>query len=163
MNGYVYDKDSGYDATIVTEFDLVCDNKLLPEIFLSASTLGGVIGSLFINRLSDVIGRKKLLTIVLFVGFVRNMVSALSPTFIFLIVWECIMSITFYGLATTIMICVLEIFPKEKRTFAGTVIEFFWCGGYFLTALIVYLIRNWRLLLCYNGAIQLFAAALIHL
>ncbi|CAD5113782.1 DgyrCDS2950 [Dimorphilus gyrociliatus] len=161
-DGYAYDADSGYDSTIVTEFNLVCDKKLLPEIFLSAGTLGGVVGSLFINRLSDVIGRKKLLTIVLFVGFVRNMVSALSPTFLFLIVWECIMSITFYGLATTIMICVLEIFPKERRTFAGTAIEFFWCGGYFLAALIVYLIRNWRLLTCYSGAIQLFSAALIH-
>ena len=46
----------------------------------------------------------------------------------------------------TIYISGMELVGTTKRTFAGIVIEMFWCGGLFILGGVAYFLRDWHYL-----------------
>uniref|UniRef100_A0AAZ3PGE7 Solute carrier family 22 member 5 n=1 Tax=Oncorhynchus tshawytscha TaxID=74940 RepID=A0AAZ3PGE7_ONCTS len=91
VDGWSYSKDI-YQSTIVTEWDLVCDNEWKTPFASSTLFVGFLIGSLLSGQLSDRFGRKKVIFASLVAQLVSVLIQAFSPS------WEvfCIM-FTFVG------------------------------------------------------------------
>ena len=54
-------------------------------------------------------------------------------------------------MVTSCAVAVMELFPTDQRTFAGTFVEFAWTLGLVTLTPIAYFIRDWRSLVLALG------------
>ncbi|CDQ89542.1 solute carrier family 22 member 5 [Oncorhynchus mykiss] len=147
VDGWSYSKDI-YQSTIVTEWDLVCDNEWKTPFASSTLFVGFLIGSLLSGQLSDRFGRKKVIFISLVAQLVSVLIQAFSPS------WEvfCIM-FTFVGasqisLYISAFVLGTEVLSKSMREVFTTLGAFLhYCIGYMTLPWIAYAMREWRTLL----------------
>uniref|UniRef100_A0A4W5K492 Solute carrier family 22 member 5 n=1 Tax=Hucho hucho TaxID=62062 RepID=A0A4W5K492_9TELE len=147
VDGWSYSKDI-YQSTIVTEWDLVCDNEWKTPFASSTLFMGFLIGSLLSGQLSDRFGRKKVLFGSLVAQLISVLIQAFSPS------WEvfCIM-FTFVGasqisLYISAFVLGTEVLSKSMREVFTTLGAFLhYCIGYMTLPWIAYAMREWRTLL----------------
>uniref|UniRef100_A0A8C5GGF0 Solute carrier family 22 member 5-like n=1 Tax=Gouania willdenowi TaxID=441366 RepID=A0A8C5GGF0_GOUWI len=147
LDGWTYSKDV-YHSTIVTEWDLVCDNQWKVPFASSTLFMGYLIGSLISGQLSDRFGRKT----VVFISLGCQWVSMLLQSFSWS--WQ-MFCITFLGVGASqigiyISAFVLgtELLSKSMRILFTTLGAFlFYCIGYMTLPWIAYGIREWRTLI----------------
>ncbi|XP_054610754.1 organic cation/carnitine transporter 2-like isoform X1 [Dunckerocampus dactyliophorus] len=152
LDGWSYSKDI-YQATIVTEWDLVCDNQWKVPFASSTMFVGYLLGSLISGQLSDRFGRKK----IIFISLAAQCLSVLLQSFSQSWRMFCIMFL-FVG-ASQISIYVsafvlgTEVFSKTLRVIFTTLGAFlFYCIGYMMLPWIAYGIREWRTFLAVLSA-----------
>ncbi|XP_059506613.1 solute carrier family 22 member 4-like isoform X2 [Stegostoma tigrinum] len=147
LDGWVYSKDQ-YMSTIVSEWDLVCDDDWKGPFVMSVFFMGVLVGSLCCGQLSDRFGRKIVLfgTMATQIGF--SIVQLLSPN------WEIFCLLNFFvGFGqisnyVTAFVLGSEFLRKKVRIIFGTVgICIFFAIGYMALPLIAYFARSWRILL----------------
>ncbi|XP_067884882.1 organic cation/carnitine transporter 2-like [Heterodontus francisci] len=147
MDGWVYSTDR-YISTIVTEWDLVCDNNWKGPFTTSVFFLGVLCGSIISGQLSDRYGRK----VVLFGGIalqtILNLIQLASQS------WEMFCILYFFigvgDIANYIAAFVLgtELLGKSERiAYTALGVCIFYAFGYMLLPLCAYYIRDWRMLL----------------
>uniref|UniRef100_UPI00398EA0FE organic cation/carnitine transporter 2-like n=1 Tax=Pristiophorus japonicus TaxID=55135 RepID=UPI00398EA0FE len=147
VDGWVYSTDR-YISTIVSEWDLVCDNNWKGPFTTSVFFLGVLCGSIISGHLSDRYGRK----VVLFGGTALQTILSLSqlasPS------WELFCILYFFigvgEISNYVAAFVLgsELFGKSGRIAYTTVgICISYALGYSLLPLCAYYIRDWRMLL----------------
>nr|XP_057942636.1 organic cation/carnitine transporter 2-like isoform X2 [Doryrhamphus excisus] len=126
LDGWSYSKDI-YQATIVTEWDLVCDDQWKVPFASSTMFVGYLLGSLISGQLSDRWGSSGL--------------ASSSALLRFLFVWS------FPTCTGT------EVFSKTLRVIFTTMGAFlFYCIGYMMLPWIAYGIREWRTFLAVLSA-----------
>ncbi|XP_060692834.1 organic cation/carnitine transporter 2-like [Hemiscyllium ocellatum] len=147
LDGWVYSKEQ-YISTIVSEWDLVCNDDWKGPFVMSVFFMGVLVGSLCCGQLSDRFGRKIVLfgTMALQSGF--SIVQLFSPN------WEifCFLNflVGFGQISNYVAAFVLgsEHLRKNIRVIFGTVgISIFYAVGYMILPLIAYFLRSWRILL----------------
>ncbi|XP_072371950.1 organic cation/carnitine transporter 2-like [Scyliorhinus torazame] len=146
-DGWVYSTDR-YISTIVSEWNLVCDDKWKGPFTASVFFFGMLCGSLISGQVSDRYGRK----IILFISMAVHAVFSL-----FLVTaqsWEMFAILYFIvGLAQITRYIVMfilgsEILGKAERIAFGTVGAcLFVAVGYVILSIFAYFIRDWRVLL----------------
>lgn len=115
---------------------------------LSTGYLGMFIGALAFGRLADVIGRKKVLIIVLFLEAVFTALCGLSQDLSTLFILRFIAGIGLGGALPQPGVYVSEYIPVKYRGFFLGLVETAWVYGAILSLLIPYLILpvyGWRL------------------
>nr|XP_046487141.1 organic cation transporter protein-like [Neodiprion pinetum] len=156
-DSFAYD-DSQYEATIITEWDLVCNNASLKTVSESMFMIGVMIGVLTLGALSDRYGRKRILIWGSVLQLISGLLVAASPNFTMYVIFRMIVATTSTGLYLVAYIAAIEMVYRKKKIPAGT-ISFFFVGGCLLTVLLAYYIRNWRILqLAYTAPTLLFLA-----
>ncbi|XP_072368582.1 organic cation/carnitine transporter 2-like isoform X5 [Scyliorhinus torazame] len=147
LDGWEYSKDQ-YISTIVSEWDLVCDNDWKGPFSMSAFFIGVLIGSIISGQLSDRFGRKIVLfgTLAVQTGF--GMLQVFSPN------WEIFCILNFLiGLGqisnyVAAFILGLELLGKSIRiTYSTLGVCCSYASGYMFLPLVAYFIRNWQFLL----------------
>ncbi|XP_072446679.1 organic cation/carnitine transporter 2-like isoform X1 [Chiloscyllium punctatum] len=147
LDGWVYSKEQ-YISTIVSEWDLVCNDDWKGPFVMSVFFMGVLVGSLCCGQLSDRFGRKIVLfgTMAIQSGF--SIVQMFSPN------WEifCFLNflVGFGQISNYVAAFVLgsEHLRKNIRVIFGTVgISIFYAVGYMILPLIAYFLRSWRILL----------------
>ncbi|KAL8575563.1 hypothetical protein ACOMHN_059627 [Nucella lapillus] len=140
---WVYSKEY-YEQTVISELDLVCEDK--GKVPLANSILmGGLLGgSLILGSLSDIIGRKKTMllgltgqfAVTMATGFVSNYIAFVGLRFM----------ATFFGIGFFLAAFVagMELVGPDHRTIAGIVIELFWALGLFIILFLAYFLRDWH-------------------
>ncbi|XP_077183014.1 organic cation/carnitine transporter 2-like isoform X2 [Paroedura picta] len=147
LDGWEYSRDP-YLSTIVTEWNLVCDNDWKSPLSISLFFVGVLIGSFVSGLLSDKFGRKNVLfaTMGVQTGFSFLQVFSTSWemfTALFLIVGMG--QISNYVAA---FVLGAEILGKTVRIIYCTLgVCIFYALGYMLLPLCAYFIRDWRTLL----------------
>ncbi|XP_072230803.1 organic cation/carnitine transporter 2-like [Leuresthes tenuis] len=152
LDGWTYSKEI-YQSTIVTEWDLVCDNQWKVPFASSTLFVGYLVGSLISGQLSDRFGRKK----VVFMSLGAQCLSVLLQSFSHSWRMFCIMFLFIGASQISIYISAFvlgtEVLSKTMRVVFTTLGAFlFYCIGYMTLPWIAYGIREWRTLLAVLSA-----------
>uniref|UniRef100_A0AAY4CDH5 Major facilitator superfamily (MFS) profile domain-containing protein n=1 Tax=Denticeps clupeoides TaxID=299321 RepID=A0AAY4CDH5_9TELE len=147
LNGWVYSKDI-YQSTIVTEWDLVCEDKWKVPFASSTLYMGYLLGSLISGQLSDRFGRKKVVFICLAGHFLCILIQSFSPTWVVFCILYFFVGAFQISLYVTSFVLGTEVLSKSMRVLFTTLGSFLhYCIGYMLLPLIAYFMRDWRPLL----------------
>ncbi|XP_030219110.1 solute carrier family 22 member 13-like isoform X1 [Gadus morhua] len=143
-DGWVYDQTL-YQATIVTDFDLVCDKANMVEVAQTVLGAGMLIGSLLFGPFGESFGRRRTTQIPVLFLFIFTLTGGLSPNFYLYLASQFAAGMGYGGFGMNAIVLMTEWIGVTKRSL-GT------CGGQFSGAAglacmsgIIYLIRDWRL------------------
>ncbi|PIK43918.1 putative organic cation transporter protein-like [Apostichopus japonicus] len=143
--GWIYDR-SQYKTTIITDFDLVCDRKSLPEIAQAVNFAGIMVGSFVLGILADKIGRFYTLYISIISASLFGTLTVFSNSFWMYTTLRFFVGAANYGCITIAFVAATELIGPSKRVFAGVAIQLFFALGFMALAGLGSLIRKWRYL-----------------
>ncbi|XP_024121231.1 solute carrier family 22 member 5 isoform X2 [Oryzias melastigma] len=147
LDGWEYDH-SVYTSTIVSEWDLVCDNSWRNPMTSSVFFCGVLTGSFLSGQLSDRYGRKTVMFATIVIQTVATFIAAFSTS------WAMFCSFYFFvgggNISNYVAAFVLgaEILgPRIRTVFSTAGVCLFFALGYLLLPLLAFFVRDWRSLL----------------
>nr|DBA26887.1 TPA: hypothetical protein GDO54_011088 [Pyxicephalus adspersus] len=140
-NGWVYDTTG---SSIVTEFNLVCDDSWKLDLFQSFVNCGFFLGSLFIGYIADRFGRKPCLLISLLTTAIFGVLVAFAPTYPWLVTFRFIQGLVSKGSWLSGYILVAEFVGLDHRRTVGIVYQVAFTVGLLALAGLAYVVTNWR-------------------
>lgn len=147
---------SVFDSTVITEWDLVCENANFRPLFQMTYSIGAIIGSLFCGQLSDSLGRKRTLQIGGVITLTMIVGSSLAPWYYAMIVMRI-----FTGVGTMLTLfptytLISEVCPSSSRTISAMIPGMTYFAFMSVLSYLAYIIPDWRrLLLISNSPIVL--------
>uniref|UniRef100_A0A667YZD5 Solute carrier family 22 member 13a n=1 Tax=Myripristis murdjan TaxID=586833 RepID=A0A667YZD5_9TELE len=140
QSGWKYDRML-YEATIVTDFDLVCGHVNLVQVAQTLLMAGILLGSLLFGPFAESFGRKRATQIPAVVMLIFTVTTGFCPNFYLYLVSQFMVGIGYggYRLNTT------EWTGVSKRSLGSCVSQLFSALGQGLLAGLIYCIRDWRL------------------
>ncbi|XP_063045920.1 organic cation/carnitine transporter 2-like [Engraulis encrasicolus] len=146
VDGWVFSKDR-YESTIVTEWNLVCDDAWKAPFTLTVFFTGMPVGSFCAGLLSDRFGRK-----ITFVS-TKALETLISLLLAFSNSWEIFCVVYFvFGVMSTASCCACfvlgsELLSKSARESFGILgVSLCFATGYAFLPLYAYFIRDWKTL-----------------
>ncbi|XP_018421115.1 PREDICTED: solute carrier family 22 member 2 [Nanorana parkeri] len=140
-NGWVYDTTG---SSIVTEFNLVCEDSWKLDLFQSIVNVGFFLGSLFIGYIADRFGRKPCLLISLLITAIFGVLVAFAPTYPWLVTFRFIQGLVSKGSWLSGYILVAEFVGLDHRRTVGIVYQVAFTVGLLALAGVAYVVPNWR-------------------
>ncbi|KAK6195568.1 hypothetical protein SNE40_000972 [Patella caerulea] len=137
--------------TVVSKFDLVCENSWIKPT-VTAIQMGGVlVGALIGGQSGDMFGRKKTIYTAILLHSIFNIIIAFSVN------WQMFAAFRFIigGCIGTFLVSVvypLEFIGRKHRAVVSAIP--FWTIGLIILALASYLIRDWKTLHIGLGAVS---------
>ncbi|XP_078058936.1 solute carrier family 22 member 6-A-like [Mustelus asterias] len=142
-DGWVFDH-SKVKATIVSEWDLVCDRKPLKHMAQSIYMAGLMIGNILLGRLSDKYGRRTFLLLSTFLLAISGTCGAFSPSFPLFCLWRFLCGVAVSGVTVNTYSFATEWIPNQTRTFLMTFLNYSYTFGQLVLVGQAYAIQNWR-------------------
>ncbi|KAK7791369.1 hypothetical protein R5R35_007908 [Gryllus longicercus] len=141
--GWVYDR-SKYHSSVVTEWNMVCDDAWLRATADSLFMVGVLLGSIIFGDLSDRFGRRPIFFISLVLQVIGGLGAAVMPEKVGFMLARMLIGATTSGVFLVAYVIAMEMVGPSKRLVAGVVCQFFFTTGYILTAAFAYFIKDWR-------------------
>ncbi|XP_071529914.1 organic cation transporter protein-like [Panulirus ornatus] len=133
-----------YKSTVVTQWDLVCERRLLYSTTQAISQFGKLIGSFAFGYLIEALGRRRSSLLSGFLTMVCNLVAAVSPTLTIYILMRGIITAVASGYFMANLILCLEISSPKQRSAIGGLSGIPWGLGYMVLPGVAYFIREWQ-------------------
>ncbi|XP_075756467.1 solute carrier family 22 member 4 [Pelodiscus sinensis] len=147
LDGWEYSREL-YLSTIVTEWNLVCDDDWKTPLTTSLFFVGVLLGSFISGQLSDRFGRKSILFATMAVQTGFSFVQIFSTSWEMFTVLFLIVGMGQISNYVVAFILGTEILGKSVRIIFSTLgVCIFFAIGYMLLPLFAYFIRDWRMLL----------------
>nr|XP_032625086.1 solute carrier family 22 member 4 isoform X2 [Chelonoidis abingdonii] len=147
LDGWEYSREL-YLSTIVTEWNLVCEDDWKTPLTTSLFFVGVLIGSFISGQLSDRFGRKNILFATMAVQTGFSFVQIFSTSWEMFTVLFLIVGMGQISNYVVAFILGTEILGKSVRIIFSTLgVCIFFAIGYMLLPLFAYFIRDWRMLL----------------
>uniref|UniRef100_A0A3Q3QYB5 Major facilitator superfamily (MFS) profile domain-containing protein n=1 Tax=Monopterus albus TaxID=43700 RepID=A0A3Q3QYB5_MONAL len=147
LDGWEYDR-SVYTSTIVSEWDLVCDNRWKKPMTSSVFFCGVLTGSFISGQLSDRYGRKIVLFVNTAVQAVFMFLQFFSPSWTMFCAAHFIVGLGHISNYVAAFVLGTEILgPRVRIIFSTAGVCLFFSLGYMLLPLLAFFIREWRMLL----------------
>ncbi|KAK7497693.1 hypothetical protein BaRGS_00011088 [Batillaria attramentaria] len=140
---YVYDT-SVFSKTIVTQMNLVCEQKTKVTHAKMALFAGATFAAVGCVPPSDVFGRKRMLMVSFFFHAVASLAITWSTYYIPLCVFMFLNGMASVGVFAHSFVIGMELVGPSKRVWAGFVIEVCFALGLVLLAPMAYLLRDWQ-------------------
>ncbi|XP_045908004.1 solute carrier family 22 member 13-like [Micropterus dolomieu] len=144
QNGWVY-SNTLYKATIVTDFDLVCQHANLLQMAQTVFMAGILVGSLLFGPIAQSFGRKRGTQIPVIVILIFSVTTGLCPNFYLYLASQFMLGIGHGGYPVNSVILATEWIGVSRRSWGACVTHEVMAVGQFLLAGVIYFIRDWRL------------------
>ncbi|XP_016362737.1 organic cation transporter protein-like isoform X1 [Sinocyclocheilus anshuiensis] len=131
-------------STVVTEWDLVCENATLNNIGSSIYMFGLLVGAVLFGALADKYGRRIIILIGLAAQAIFGVGVAFAPNFYIYVLLRFVVGMTISAVIMNAFVLGTEWTGPKKRMLAGVITDYFFGFGYILLAGVAYLIRDWR-------------------
>ncbi|XP_078315076.1 organic cation transporter protein-like [Crassostrea virginica] len=142
--GWAYGQE--FQSTILTEWNLVCDDKFLVDLSSTIYMVGNAVGALCLTPISDKIGRKWVILSFLWIQGAIGIVTAFSDNYVMFTVLRFFIGALNMPIALTTYVMVTEMFPASSRSFPSVGINCSWGVGLVVLAVLGYFVRDWRTL-----------------
>lgn len=145
-NSWVFDK-SVYKATLIEEFSLVCDQKMMNSHIVTVFYLGVLAGAALMGTISDWVGRKIVMIVCILLQGIVGIASAFSQNINQFLICRFIIGFASSGSFVTAYVLGAELVGTKKRAWTCMVTQIFFTIGFCILTGVAYFVRNWRILL----------------
>ncbi|KAG7265010.1 hypothetical protein CRUP_038115 [Coryphaenoides rupestris] len=137
QDGWEYDYEGR--QSFVTEFDLVCADSWLVDMYQATLNVGFLVGSIATGYLADRFGRKLSFLMSNLINGIMGILVAVSPNYVSLLVFRALYRLRHQG-----RMGVTELVGVEYRRTVGVLYQMFFSVGILLLPLLAYYITDWR-------------------
>uniref|UniRef100_A0A671V0S3 Solute carrier family 22 member 3 n=1 Tax=Sparus aurata TaxID=8175 RepID=A0A671V0S3_SPAAU len=130
--------------SLVTEFNLVCSDAWLVDMYQSILNVGFLIGSFAFGYLADRFGRRVSIMMSNILNLIAGIVLAVVPNYISILVVRCIFGFGVKGGWMNGYVLLTEMVGAEYRRTVGIVYQMFFSVGNLILPLLAYYITDWR-------------------
>ncbi|XP_067097482.1 solute carrier family 22 member 2-like isoform X2 [Osmerus mordax] len=141
-NGWEYDYDGR--ESFVTEFDLVCGQAWLVDMYQATLNIGFLVGSIAIGYLADRFGRKVSFLMSNLLNGIAGILVAVAPNYASLLVFRTLYGFGVKGGWVAGYVLITEIVGVEYRRTVGVIYQMFFSVGILILPLLAYYIKDWR-------------------
>ncbi|XP_022063705.1 solute carrier family 22 member 2-like [Acanthochromis polyacanthus] len=141
-DGWEYDYEGR--KSFVTEFDLVCSDGWLVDMYQATLNLGFLVGSFAFGYFADRFGRKISFLMSNILNAVAGIILALAPNYISILVMRTILGLGVKGNWMTAYVLLTEIVGVEYRRTVGILFQMFFSVGVLILPLLAYFVTDWR-------------------
>ncbi|KAF4098458.1 solute carrier family 22 member 6 [Onychostoma macrolepis] len=131
-------------STIITEWDLVCDQRALKQMSQTTYMGGVLVGAVIFGGLSDRFGRRVLLLFSNLMMAVGGTCAAFSTSFTMFCIFRVCCGMALSGVVLNSFSLIVEWIPTRVRTVVGTGTGYCYTTGQLILAAVAYYIRDWR-------------------
>ncbi|XP_055893262.1 solute carrier family 22 member 2-like isoform X2 [Biomphalaria glabrata] len=139
-DGYEYAESM--TSSFVAEWDLVCNEESFSDISQTVLVVGEMFGCLFLTRFADRYGRKVSFIVTSLLFLAANMTCAVSPNFIFYLVFRFITGLSVACSQQLSYIMMIEMMPTEHRALPEKLSSFLWPVSLLCLCLVAYLTKE---------------------
>ena len=142
-NGWTYSMEER-EQTIISEFDLVCDDAYKADLATTIYFCGVTLGGIFFGVLADRFGRWPIIAITLLAAGIIGITIFIFRTYIAFVVLRFCLGLAIQGLQSSSVVLSMELFSAKYRGHVGVL-----CGltgniGALCFALLVYVVKDWK-------------------
>ncbi|XP_043927334.1 solute carrier family 22 member 16 [Protopterus annectens] len=141
-DGFLYDR-AKLKSTIVTDWNLVCDQEWLGKFTQPTFMLGVLFGAMIFGDLADRIGRRPVMWFTSTGQFVFGIAVAFSLEYYSFIILRFLLAMVSSGYLVVVFVYVTEYIGIKARTWASMHVHASFAVGLMMVALIGYLVRTW--------------------
>ncbi|XP_029561803.1 solute carrier family 22 member 13 isoform X3 [Salmo trutta] len=144
QNGWVY-SNIVYEATIVTDFDLVCGKANVVGLAQTVFMAGILLGSLLFGPFAESFGRQRATQIPMIIMLIFTVTTGLSPNFYLYMASQFLVGVAYGGFRINCIVLATEWVGVTKRSYASCLSQTFGGVGQCTLAGLIFFIRDWRL------------------
>lgn len=142
--------------SIVTEYDIHCDNEYLISLATSMLFIGWIFGAGILGWFADNYGRKRVIFVSISIVMLFGIISAFMPNIYLFIVCRFIIGFFLPGTFPYMFVLITEIVGTRYRAFSSLTIYVAAAVSLSLLCLKAYFVRDWRTLYLICNAPYLF-------
>ncbi|XP_025199225.1 solute carrier family 22 member 16-like isoform X2 [Melanaphis sacchari] len=133
--------------SVVTEWDLVCDNVAKKSNIQAALAFGKFFGGLLFGSISDVYGRKFAFNLSAFIYMLSGPSAAFIDSYVLFLIARFLIGVAGSGIYESSYTILTELTSGKTRTLLCLLMNMSYPIGYVLLSIIAYYVRPWRILL----------------